>query len=151
MSGSTSAGRTLRSKKSETGLFGNSNSVSSRFDQSVPPVPQTSAAEPKAKRKLTLFGKRRKSGSAISSSSSPTSRPSCDSSEMVRKSGEAARASFKAVHDFVNGSVSPYCDGSFVHIPGVQPFCHRPLRVLFPTSPFQTTASRCLSTFSGLL
>ena len=77
--------RGLRSKTSELNLFRDRT----RQDRElVPPVPSLATLDiNKPKRKLALWGKRRKSGSV---SPSQSARPSCDSTNLLRKSGETS-------------------------------------------------------------
>lgn len=93
MSGASPGQRGLRSKTSE--LFRDRGSNTSRLQKQdhhlVPSVPPLTAPDSnKPKRKLALWGKRRKSGSV---SPSQSARPSGDSTHLLRKSGETGSGS----------------------------------------------------------
>jgi len=100
MSGVSPGQRGLRSKTSELNLFRDRGSNTSRLHSRpdhhlVPPVPALATPDyNKPKRKLALWGKRRKSGSV---SPSQSARPSGDSTGLFRKSGETVASSYKTV------------------------------------------------------
>jgi len=84
--------RGLRSKTSELNLFRDRT----RQDRDlVPPVPSLATPDSnKPKRRLALWGKRRKSGSV---SPSQSARPSGDSINLLRKSGETFASPHRTV------------------------------------------------------
>jgi hypothetical protein len=97
MSGVPPGQRGLRSKTSE--LFRDRASNTSRLQKQdyhlVPPVPSfTTPDSNKPKRKLALWGKRRKSGSV---SPSQSARPSGDSTNLLRGSGETSGSPYRTV------------------------------------------------------
>ena len=101
MSGVSPGQRGLRSKTSE--LFRDRGSNTSRLQRQdhhlVPPVPSLVTPDSnKPKRKLALWGRRRKSDSVSPSSSA---RPSGDSTNLLRKSGETSTSPYRAVQNLL--------------------------------------------------
>ena len=109
MSGVSPGQRGLRSKTSE--LFRDRGSNTSRLqkqDHLVPSVPSLTAPDSnpnKPKRKLALWGKRRKSGSV---SPSQSARASGESTNLLRKSGETGSGSpYRTVQSLLTRRVYP--------------------------------------------
>ena len=120
MSGVSPGQRGLKSKTSELFRHGDRGSTASRLQKQdyhlVPPVPTLAAPDSnKPKRKLALWGKRRKSGSV---SSSQSARPSGDSTNLLRKSGETSTGSpYRAVQNMLTRRVYPTCRrGPHLHV-----------------------------------
>ena len=107
MSGVSPGQRGLRSKTSE--LFRDRVSNASRLQKQdhhlVPPVPSlTTPDSNKPKRKLALWGKRRKSGSV---SPSQSARPSGDSGNLLWKSGETSGSPYRTAKSLLTRRVHP--------------------------------------------
>lgn len=117
MSGGSPRQRGLRSKTSELNLFrdrsSNPSRLHSRRDRDlVPPVPSLVTPDSnKPKRKLALWGKRRKSGSV---SPSQSARPSGDSVSLLRKPGETSISPQRTVYNLFTRQVYTVCWGGVV-------------------------------------